>query len=82
MERTDRPDPPPLLHRPGCIPTGGPGRVAKAGLQQSIATREPYFEPRRETICFLIQISRTVTLQLMVQIHTEHELQQLHDAVD
>jgi hypothetical protein len=25
--------------------------VVTAGLQQSMATREPYLEPRRETMC-------------------------------
>ena len=38
-------------------PAGGPGRVEYAGLVQSIATREPNFEPRRETMC-LLQISQ------------------------
>lgn len=33
--------------------TPGPGRVMDAGLQQSIATREPNLEPRRETMCLL-----------------------------
>ena len=31
----------------------GPGRVADAGLQQSMPTREPNLDPRRETMCFL-----------------------------
>lgn len=30
-----------------------PERVAKLVLQQSMATREPNLEPRRETMCFL-----------------------------
>lgn len=34
----------------------GPGRVAWDGLQQSIATRDPNFEPRSETMCFLLGI--------------------------
>lgn len=33
--------------------TAGPGRVAYAGLQQSKPTREPNFDPRKETMCFL-----------------------------
>lgn len=37
------------------MPVPGPGRVAWDGLQQSIATREPNLEPRRETICFLFR---------------------------
>lgn len=36
------------------MPAPGPGRVACEGLQQSIATREPNLDPRRETICFLL----------------------------
>lgn len=34
-------------------PAGGPGRVEYAGLVHSMATREPNFEPRRDTICLL-----------------------------
>lgn len=40
-------------------PIAGPGRVAYAGLQQSIPTREPNFEPRKETMCLLQDISMT-----------------------
>lgn len=51
------PNMPPLGPR---APVGGrdgpgamlfPGRAAMLGLQQSIATREPYLEPRSETMC-------------------------------
>lgn len=38
--------------------TPGPGRVTEAGLQQSMATREPNLEPRRETMCLLGDISQ------------------------
>jgi hypothetical protein len=37
----------------GGIKVGAPGRMVKAGLEQSMATREPYLEPRRETMCLL-----------------------------
>ena len=40
-------------NRPLETVTAGPGRVAYAGLQQSNPTRDPNFDPRKETICFL-----------------------------
>ncbi len=40
--------------------TPGPGRVIDAGLQHSMATRDPNLEPRRETMCLLNKILVTV----------------------
>ena len=45
--------------------------MLRAGLQQSMATREPYLEPRRETMClrmWLPTISRCWVL-LLVKIY-------------
>ena len=37
----------------GGSPDGGPGRVETAGLVHNIATRDPNFEPLKDTICLL-----------------------------
>lgn len=59
------------------MPTGGPGRVFDTGLQQSMATREPNLEPRRETMCLLSSVSLETNLRYDHSL-TEHDLPQSH----
>lgn len=58
-------------------PTPGPGWVAYAGLQQSIPTRDPNLEPRRETMCLLVIISSAFDL-LEDEELTEYGMQPYH----
>ena len=60
-------------------PTAGPGRVVYAGLQQSMPTREPNFDPRRETMCLLRNVS-IVQQTYHTTMYTEYAKQQPHDA--
>jgi len=54
------------------MPVPGPGRVVWDGLQHSIATRDPNFDPRRETICLLLRgVSHCLSQAAIVEKHTE-----------
>lgn len=55
--------------------------MAYAGLQQSIPTRDPNLEPRRETMCLLVIVNSAFDF-LGNEKLTEYGMQPYHDDWD